>query len=316
MEELLEISFDLVGKSLEQDIYSELNILLLKKGTVLTEATIVLLKKHNFKTVIVSKKLLFEDLYKKNLNFLKEVFSDLSYFHTQPFPSWFEEDEKLFRFINQNTSLTEEIYSLKNIERNIFTHSANVGIISVIIGKILGYSNKNLKLLWKMGMIHDIGKMKTDTDQHGEVGYEILQNITGIHPVMLDVVRYHHEKIDGSGFPKRLKGNEIPIMVQIVSVANEVEHLFSNSNEVNPFHVMNRLIEDTHKLNPAIVIPFVKAKYSQNIGNQIKLNDGRKAKIIFIHDNEPSQPLIQLEEDSQYIDMRKHHSLKVISLTR
>ncbi len=315
MEELLEIDFDLVGKSLEQDIYSELNILLLKKGAVLTEANIVLLKKHNFKNVKVSENLSFEDLYRKNSKRIHQLFTDQDLLK-QPFADWFQDDTKLFRLINEHPSTIEEIYSLNNIEKNLSTHSANVGIISVIIGKILGYSMKNLKLLWQMGMLHDIGKVKSDDDEddlnHGKYGYRLLKDVSGIHLAILDAVRYHHERVDGSGFPKGLKGKEIPIMVQIVSVANVVDHLYK---EMNNFQVMNQLIEESHlnKLNPAIVIPFVRFMYSQNIGKKIKLSDSRSGVIVFIHDNEPSQPLVHIEEENDYIDMRKHHFLKVES---
>jgi HD-GYP domain-containing protein (c-di-GMP phosphodiesterase class II) len=331
MEEMLEISFDLVGKTLEQDIYSELNILLLKKGTVLTETNILLLKKHDYKSVKVSEKVTFEKLYKKNIDRISDLFSSYNNVEEVSLDAWFEEDEKLFQFIVRNPSLTEDIYSTHKGEASLYRHSANVGIIAVIIGKVLGYSRKNLKILWKMGILHDIGKMKLSTDllrKHGDLskieeseyqkhtyyGWNLFKVVNDIDVNILNAIKYHHEKIDGSGHPKGLKVNEIPLMVQMISVADLFDKLSVSEEMTSIFQVMNQLINETqqNQLNPAIVIPLIRYKFMQKVGKDIILSDGRKAKIIFIHENEPNQPLVNIIETDEYIDLRKYHTLKVV----
>lgn len=334
VEEVLEISFDLVGKVLEQDIISEFGVLLLKKGAVLTESNIILLRNHDYKNVNVSEIVTFEKLYLKNIEQIKELFTDVNKIKEISIENWFEENAKFFQFILKNPSLTEEIYNINNVEDSLFRHSANVGIIAVILGKILGYSNKNLKLLWKMGVFHDIGKMKLSEEllhnqdnleenemseykKHAYYGWNILREVNDIDVNILNAVKQHHEKIDGTGYPKGLKVDEIPLLVQMISVANLVDKLSNSQGKTSIFQVMNYLINETqqNKLNPAIVVPFVRYKYYHYVGKEIILSDARLAKIIFIHDNEPSQPLVHVEESDEYIDLRKFHNLKIVDFS-
>lgn len=319
MEETLEIGFDLVGKTLEQDIYSELNLLLLKKGSVLTEANIVLLKKHNYQNIKVSEKVTFKKAYLNYIGKLRALFEQIHDQDTSSLQQFLEENEKFFKFIVKNPGLSEEIYTLDDEAPAIIRHSANVGIVSAIIGKVLGYSTRSVRILWQMGFLHDVGRLKLldENDEqylHINYGLDLVANIPNVDTNICNAIKFHHEKIDGTGYPNRLKVNDIPLMVQIVSVANLYDKL-SLTKESSLFSVLEELMEQTqqNKLNPAIVIPFVRYKYYQNVGKEIILSDLRKAKIIFIHDNEPIQPLVHIEETDEYIDLRKYHNLKVIN---
>ena len=87
------------------------------------------------------------------------------------------------------------------------------------------------------GLLHDIGKAKiplaildkpdklNDEEmatmmQHAALGHEALQTVKGIHPEMLDVVRHHHEYLDGSGYPDGLQGSEISDLTRVVTIAD------------------------------------------------------------------------------------------------
>lgn len=323
-----EISFDLVGKVLEQDIVSDLDVLLLKKGTILTETNILTLKKHNYKKVKVSEDQSFKKIYLKNISSIKQLFSDLEKIKEIDLREWFDQERKIVNFAQKDAFFLEEMYLIK-VEDSLHRHSANVGLIAFFLGRLLRYSYKNKLLLWQMGILHDIGKLKLNSEllnksfeqlfetelieykQHPEIGADLLKKLKGVNALMLNAARHHHEQLDGSGFPKGINVKYIPVMVQIISVANKIDQLLSKNE--NKFDLIYRLIEETreNKLSPAIVIPFARNFFRQHIGKKIVLNDETIAEIVFIFDHEPSQPLIYLTENDEFIDLRKNSQLKI-----
>lgn len=327
-----EITFDLVGKVLEEDIVSELNILLLKRGTVLTETNILQLKKHNYKKVNVSENVSFKSLYLKHIKNIESLFSDIKKLEEIDINEWFEQDKEILKVVQKDDYFFEQMYNIHG-ESTLFRHSANVGFISFLLGKLLRYSYKNKLLLWKMGVLHDIGKMQVSSElltknpsemtendlleykQHPQLGWAILKNTNGVNAAMLNAAWHHHERIDGTGYPKGINVKYLPVIVQIVSVANKIDHLFMASS--NTFEIMNELIEETHanKLNPAIVLPFVRHLFRNYVGKQVILNDNTKGEIMFVFDNEPSQPLLYVKEKNAFIDLRNDHRLKIMDFS-
>lgn len=121
----------------------------------------------------------------------------------------------------------------------IYTHSINVAIISIMIAAEMGYSEEELSYLGFGALLHDIGKLLvpksiilrsenlTDAEmsllrQHCELGLSSLESMS-LSRECLDIVAQHHEKLDGSGYPKGLKGDEICQNAKIAMVANVID---------------------------------------------------------------------------------------------
>ena len=129
--------------------------------------------------------------------------------------------------------------------KDIYTrgHSERVAEYSVLIGKKLGLSEEDLKILHLGGLFHDIGKIGvpdsilqkpsrlTDNEysqikQHPNIGVHILSNAS-IFENILPIVEHHHEKFDGTGYPSKLKGDEIPYFARITSIADSFDAMTS-----------------------------------------------------------------------------------------
>jgi putative nucleotidyltransferase with HDIG domain len=129
-------------------------------------------------------------------------------------------------------------------------HSDRVSEYSVLIGEKLGMSEEELRILRIGGLFHDIGKIgipdaillkesKLTDDEysqiknHPTIGAHILQNAT-IFKDMLPIVKHHHEKYDGTGYPGRLKGEDIPFMARIAAVADTFDAMTSKRSYRDP----------------------------------------------------------------------------------
>lgn len=147
---------------------------------------------------------------------------------------------------------------VRNYEQNIFSmvsmiekrdsytagHTQRVAKYSVLIAKQMAYSQDKEDELYKACMLHDIGKISTPDSillkpgklselefeiikEHVVASYDILKEID-IYQDIANIVKYHHEKHDGSGYPYGLKGDEIPLSSQIMIVADAFDAMTTN----------------------------------------------------------------------------------------
>ncbi len=123
-------------------------------------------------------------------------------------------------------------------------HSARVALIARIIAEEMGLSEEECDQVYMAGLLHDVGKIgvrdsillkpgrltEEEFDQikkHPAVGYRILRHLKKLS-FALPGVLYHHERVDGRGYPEGLKGNEIPLIARIIAVADSFDAMASS----------------------------------------------------------------------------------------
>lgn len=132
-------------------------------------------------------------------------------------------------------------------------HSDRVAEFSVLIGKKLGLSEEDLKTLRIGGLFHDIGKIGipdsillkdsrltpdeySEIKHHPSIGTHILSNAT-IFSNIIPIVKYHHERYDGRGYPENLKGEKIPFLARIATVADAFDAMSSKRTYRNNLEI-------------------------------------------------------------------------------
>lgn len=122
-------------------------------------------------------------------------------------------------------------------------HQSRVAHLAVAIGQELGWPEDRIRGLKMAAIVHDIGKIGIPIEiltkpsklslneralisEHPSIGYQILKDIPFPWPIA-DIVHQHHEKIDGSGYPQHLKGDQILPEAQVLAVADIVESMAS-----------------------------------------------------------------------------------------
>lgn len=122
-------------------------------------------------------------------------------------------------------------------------HSLRVARIATALGEMFGLEGDSLRLLRVSALLHDIGKIAIPAEiltkrglltreerriieRHPEEGADIVSNLTGYEEVSR-IIRSHHERLDGSGYPDGLKGNGIPFMARLVAVADTFDAITS-----------------------------------------------------------------------------------------
>lgn len=108
----------------------------------------------------------------------------------------------------------------------------------------MGLSDSEQDLVYLCGLVHDIGKIglpvglleksgpltldeRRQMERHSEIGERILRNVDD-YAEIADVVRHHHERVDGRGYPDHLSGEEIPLLSRIIAVADAYNAMTSD----------------------------------------------------------------------------------------
>lgn len=207
------------------------------------------------------------------LKLLEELAGDLSYgVHTLRLRV--EKRRHHERLTNAMESAIESLASALEL-RDSYTagHQRRVAELAVVIARHMGLPEERIKGLYLAGFVHDIGKIYVPAEiltrpgrlsavefalvkTHVDAGYEILKGIDFPWPIA-EIVRQHHENMDGSGYPRGLKGEELLLEARILSAADMVEAI-TNHRPYRPalgmdFALKQLLSERGTKFDPLVV---------------------------------------------------------------
>jgi putative nucleotidyltransferase with HDIG domain len=139
---------------------------------------------------------------------------------------------------------TALVATLDARDRYTAGHSAAVAVYSRDIAERMGLAPDQQELVHLCGLVHDIGKIglpvgllekpgpltldeRRQMEEHTAIGERILANVAD-YAEIAEIVRHHHERVDGGGYPDRLRGTEIPLLARIIAVADAYDAMTSD----------------------------------------------------------------------------------------
>ncbi len=332
------------GMILAQDILNKNGIVLLSKGFEIkdTEKTKKILQMHNIEQIEINKppvsnndeNEIFFKKYEEVIHFrdnvdivlknLKEEFQSIG--RGQEINKNHIEDKikESLKNCEGRINVFQLMEKMKDIDDNIYIHCYNVTLISYSIGKWINLREEELRELTLSGMLCDLGKIKISTKllnkkekltneefeqlkKHVLFSYELIKRNKRISKKVKDAVLHHHERIDGSGYPKGLKGEDISVFSRIIAIADVYNALTSKRpyrDKKTPFEAIKVLEEQyMDKLDPGILYVFLNRVGSAFVGNRVKLSDGRIAEIVFIPKQNIYKPIVKIEETQELVNL-------------
>ncbi len=319
------------GMILKEDIYSVLGVLLLKRGTRLTDSHIQFLNHHQLKVKgFPQNNNLYEDVYKNVFSAVQDLQSNIAgktKLNDKEVQEMISEFDTLYQEFIVNDIQISEIMKKFSQDEYLFKHSINVGLIASKIGRVMGLSDEYQHLLARMGLFHDVGKFKINADilnkpskltneefnkikQHPKLGYDLLLS-TSLEPLILEGVLKHHERLNGSGYPNGISEGDIPFFVRILSVADTFDAICSNrvyQGEKSVFYAVEEMIKDANSngLDRKIVLKFTYSLMELSKGMKFNLRNGKQGEILRVDGNHPNQPIIKIE-GYQPLDLQKEN---------
>lgn len=194
-------------------------------------------------------------------------------------------------------------------------NSVLCALTSYQLAKWNKFPEKDLVQIALAGLLHDIGNVRIDEAllrkptrltndelqeirQHTIHGFRMLENVTGLNQGVWMTALQHHERIDGSGYPMKVKGDKIHPYAKIIMIADMYHAMTSNRTyrkAESPYLVLEELYSGSFgKLEPVYVQTFIERTTQFHNGVMVRLNDGRIAEIVFTDRNNPTRPMVSV----------------------
>lgn len=204
---------------------------------------------------------------------------------------------------------------LKEHDAYTFQHSVSVCALMVAFARTLGLDRPTIREIAIGALLHDVGKAKvpdeilnkpaklTDAEfdkmkSHVVQSKIILQASPGISQIALDVAAQHHERFDGSGYPNKLRGDEISLYGQMGSIVDLYDAITSNRvyhKGMAPTEALRKLLTwtDGH-FKPDMVKAFIRSVGIYPTGALVRLESRRLAVVQSQNDDKPMQPVVKV----------------------
>jgi len=222
-----------------------------------------------------------------------------------------------------NSKLKYFSVELQGIDMYTYNHCVEVMILSVLIGNKMGFDKVNLNKLAMGAILADIGKIKIPEEiinkkdkleksemnvikQHTIYGYELIRSARELFPISKQIILFHHERLDGTGYPKQMKGDNIAVPIRIVAMVDIFTAIVSN-RAYNVRKGIDQALEILRvgvieKLDPAVLDALTRVIEVYPKGTLVKLSDGSKGIVIGNNENMPSRPIVRIIKDGKIIN--------------
>jgi len=196
--------------------------------------------------------------------------------------------KEIYKDLGKNKLALIGLIKLKGHADYVYAHSVNVGTLCLLIADFMQLPEEQIIHIGMAGLIHDIGFVKipkaiidkpeplTKEDwevvrMHPRLGHDILNKDIHSPVVTLNSILYHHERFDGSGYPKGLHGNQIDMYAQILAVADVYDAMTSD----RPYHVAlspRETLEYIYSHSGKLFAPKIALAFIKCMTNRIKLD--------------------------------------------
>jgi HD-GYP domain-containing protein (c-di-GMP phosphodiesterase class II) len=209
--------------------------------------------------------------------------------------------EEISDSVARNPGALISLARLKTVDDYTYLHSVAVCAMMVALAKQLRMSEADIRLAGLAGLMHDLGKAVmpmavlnkpgklteaefTIIKSHPVEGHKLLLTGDQVDDVVLDVCLHHHEKMDGSGYPRGLSGNDISIFAKMGAVCDVYDAITSNrpyKTGWDPAESLRKMAEWANgHFDPVVFQAFVKTMGIYPVGSLVRLTSGRIGVVI------------------------------------
>lgn len=208
--------------------------------------------------------------------------------------------EEISNSVLRNPGALISLARLKTADDYTYMHSVAVCALMIALARKLGLDEIQTRAAGMAGLLHDLGKAMIPatilnkpgklTDEefaivktHPSEGHALLLNSPGVNAITKDVCLYHHEKMDGTGYPEALSGEAISLFARMGAVCDVYDAVTSNRPYKagwDPAESIRRMAEWKGHFDPAVFQAFVKSLGIYPVGSLIRLESGKLGVVI------------------------------------
>lgn len=263
------------------------------------------------------------DLFEKRINQVVKKNGDL---HVD---SLVEPVLKMVDDTGNPSSVFDMLHALRSYDDLTYMHSINVSLICNVLGQWLKFDDEEVRVLTAAGLLHDVGKILVPGDliakpskltkyeyaivqRHAYDGYMVLKDLD-INEHIKNAALMHHERMDGSGYPLHLKGEQIDSYAKIVAIADVYDAMTSPRvyrGALCPFVAISMFErEGLQKYESKYILTFLECIVNTYLLNRVRLTNGMEGEIVFINREFLSKPTIKVGD--AYVDLTQYPDIAI-----
>ncbi|WP_071872562.1 HD-GYP domain-containing protein [Atopomonas hussainii] len=204
--------------------------------------------------------------------------------------------EEIANSVSRNPGALISLARLKNRDEYTYMHSVAVCALMIALSRQLGLAEEQVRQAGMAGLLHDVGKAMIPLDilnkpgkltdgefvtvkSHPEAGFKLLKEGSKVSEIVMDVCLHHHEKVDGSGYPHKLKGDEISLFAKMGAVCDVYDAITSDrpyKKGWGPAESLRKMAEwSKGHFDETVFQAFVKTIGIYPTGSLVRLESGR-----------------------------------------
>ncbi len=349
------------GHILEQDIFNLDGQLLLRKGTFFTDDIIGSMKKRSINDVYILKEIPAPDppkhiemelppqgdqtvkakvaeVYNNALGFVEGFMADIKRDKEINVGAVAETVNTFSSSIFTDTNVLDQMRKIGDKDDYLLTHSVDVSLMAIMIGKWLGYDQETVNNLGIAGILHDLGKVHIPEDilnkparltdkereimnNHPVIGYKLCQASNNLDQSIQYGILMHHERLDGSGYPTSVSYGKIPIFASILAIADTYDAITTKrvySPKRTPYMAAEIILQEAMagKIDIRIAKIFYDKVLSLSVGNKVLLSNQEKGVVVFMNPLKPNYPIVKVDNGVYNLEKEKEkeNGLSIINV--
>ncbi len=339
------------GEIISADVFDENNDCVLKAGTVIDDANIVLLNSIDYIQLVPVEYI--EKIYSNNANvssnyefaiyFKKKVYQDMQ----NTVLLYLDRTEinvdvilniayKILKKLVDDNDAIYELSIIKDYSHDLYEHSLNSAVFSILIGIMSGFNEEKLFKVSLATIYSNLGKTRIDKslinkvdklteEQFEEIkkytsyGSNIAKKIHGKDQDVPNAIYMMREKWDGTGYPNGLKGNDISLSAQVVSISTYLAALVCSTvykEAINPYIACKMLVSEAGKsFDKKLVIKTMSILGYYDIGMIVLLKNGEVARVVKRNRFNPVVKIVSSSNIKGYeIDLETTPGIKIANI--
>ena len=313
---------------LAKDIYSAGGVVLISEGTILKREYVEKLMELKITDVFVedeiSKEIQVQDITEEKIREqCSEKLEDTLERFTYASENDRRELSRVATEVMEGVLLQDEvIYTISNVRnqsKSLYEHSLSVAALAVLIAVRAGYTQTETKEIAMGALLHDIGftnvkekyqglilseqeeKVQKEIKRHVVYGYIEVEQQEWISQVSREIILYHHERLDRSGYPFHMSGEKIKPQVRLVAICDAFDNMvYGNLEERKKVHeALDEILKNSGiKYDAELVKVFLRSVAAYPTGAMVTMNTGQKAIVLRQNADNPRKPVVRIIEQN------------------
>ena len=241
----------------------------------------------------------------------------------------------LLELLSEMPDRLYNMVELMGTDMYTYSHSVNVAVLSIVIGLAMKLDHEKIQHMSMGALMHDLGKMFVPDDilkkpselspdefenmkGHVSLGYELVKDDLALSGITKQIIYGHHERLDGTGYPRGLKENHISIYTRIVSICDMFDAMTTDrvyQRKMPVYKAIDVMMgEAIQRIDANLLKTFIDNVAIYKPGETVVLEDGRKGIVVDVRKGFATRPIIRIIEDQlgqkpYEIDLKYHLSV-------